>query len=696
MDIFSMVAKIALDTSGFSSGIGVAKDIFGDFTSFIGDGLRLVAGTTADFMRDVVQTGMGFDKQMSAVQAVLGREEGTVENMTRLRAFALDQAKDSIFTSEQAGEAYYYMGMAGWKSEQMMSGLPGVMALAAASGEDLGTVSDIVTDSITAFGLTADDVTPYVDLLAKTATNANTDVYRMGQTFQYVAPIAGAVGAEVDDVALAIGLMANSGIKGSKAGTALRNIFTRLSTDTDNARTTLEKMGVTIFDESGNMRDFGDILTEARAAWKGLNDEQSVSYAKTIAGQYGMAGWLSLMNASGDSVAYLTQQLANSKDAAQDMADVQLDNLWGDIQMLNSSLDVLKISIFDDVDGPLRDVVQFATGAVDRIRAAIDRWGLEGGLKQLAVEIENAGKYLEPIFTSLGQAAAPLVDTAMDAIIPRLFDAGKELAGGLLQGFGEGLTGAKNPLLGIAGSFLRGVFAKDISNGRGPLDLSKLLSEGKITAEIVPELKSTSIQEAIDAATAAGETTVTIDGIEFGTDEPADQIAKALGYVGLDAGKAIATDIGSEITKVDTKGMQGTITGAGRSTGKVLGSQIQQGLNSRSYSVNVKANVQYPSTTVRRHASATNVGHILNGAQVFGIDSAGVPQIGGDAGQEAVVGTSALQRMIRDAVRAGGNGGGGNYTINIYQQPGQSEQELVRTIQRLLIQAEREGGVAAR
>lgn len=674
MDLFSLVATLGLDTSGFTSGIGAAKGIFGDFTSAITSGLKMAGDATVDFMKDVVQTGMGFDKQMSAVQAVLGREEGTVENMTRLREFALDQAKDSIFTAEETAQAYYYMGMAGWKAEEMLDGLPGVLALAAASGEDLARTSDIVTDYITAFGLKAEDVSEFVDVLAKTATDSNTDVYKMGETFKYVASLAGAAGQDYKDFAVAIGLMANRGTKGSQAGTSLRSIMSRLATDTGNARTTLEKLGVQVFDTSGNMRDFGDITNEARAAWKGLNDEQSLSYAKSIGGQYGMTGWLNIMNATQEEADELAKSFDNATGAAEDMANTRLDNLWGDLQRFNSSLNVLKQSIFDDVKGPLRDVVQFATKALDRIKAAVDRWGLEGGFKQLAVEIENAGTYLEPIFTSLGQAAAPLVDTLINTIMPRLGEAGAKIAGGLLQGFGDTLAGSTNTNSSLIGTILGGVgyslnIVETIANWfKEGGSQGAAAAREELAASFDPTNPEYTPPDIFAWLNTGGDPTMIPDSITSALNDASDGIATA------------ATD------KIDDKGL---------ATGKVLGAEIQRGLNSRSYSVNVKANVQYPSTTVRRHASATNVGHILNGAQVFGIDSAGVPQIGGDAGQEAVVGTSALQRMIREAVRAG-NGRGANYTINIYQQPGQSEQELVRTIQRLLIQAEREGGVAAR
>lgn len=278
MDLFELSATIGLNTKSFMSGLDLAGQAFGAFADFV-----------IGFSKDVLETGLGFDKAMGSVQAVLGREEGTVENMNKLRQFAMEQARKSIFTTEEAADAYYYMGMAGWKSEQMQAGLPGIMALAAASGEDLARVSDIVTDSITAFGLTADDVTKYVDILAQTATNANTDVSRMGETFKYVAPVAGALGYDVEDVAITIGLLADAGIKGSMAGTTLRNIFTRIATNAGSTQKDLgaleimtRKLGVSFYDSEDKVRPWLEVLTEARKSWQGLSDAEMQEAAATF------------------------------------------------------------------------------------------------------------------------------------------------------------------------------------------------------------------------------------------------------------------------------------------------------------------------------------------------------------------------------------------------------------------------------
>lgn len=284
MDLFTLSASLGLNITNYETGIGKARRLLQQF-----------ATSVVDFGKDVVNTGMNFDKQMSAVQAVMGLTENTTENMgtmNKLRKEALEQARDSIFTSEEVATAYYYMGMAGWDAEQMMSGLPGVISLAAASGEDLKMTSDMVTDSLTAFGLGAGQATHFADVLAVTATNANTDVGRMQQTFKNLAPIAGSLGYSIEDVALSVGLIANSGIKGSQAGTALRNIFTRVATNAGSTSKTLgalqivtDKLGVSFYDAEGRARPWGEVLTDLRTAWNKL-DPSGVNEVTTAFGNF--------------------------------------------------------------------------------------------------------------------------------------------------------------------------------------------------------------------------------------------------------------------------------------------------------------------------------------------------------------------------------------------------------------------------
>lgn len=653
MDLFELLATLGIDTNPFISGITGAL-------SFALDAL-------VDFGKDVLKTGMGFDKEMSAVQAVLGSVEGTEENMIRLRAYALEQARDSIFTAEQTAEAYYYMGMAGWKTQEMLDGLPGIMALAAASGEDLGMVSDIVTDSLTAFGWEAGRAAEFADILAQAATNSNTDVKRMGETFKYIAPIAGSLGVEVEDVALSIGLLASQGIKGSMAGTALRNILVRLSTNAGETKKDLgaltiltEKLGVQFWDSSGKMRDFGDIIKESRVAWKGLTQEEQTYYAKQIGSQRGMAAWMALMNASTQDVEQLEYAFSNAEGAAQNMADVKLDNLWGDIQMFNSSLDVLKVALFDDVKSPLRDVVQYGTSALDRIRDAILEDGLIGGIRQLGTELRDFGEAYKDEFKALGEAIMPVLHEFINTITPAFVEMAGTLGSSFGAGLFEGLKGSVSdnwlsllfgdagPGLGLPGAYEQkhgGLFGSGISE--------------KISADAA-KLKE---ELAADIGTGDGITpnTIPLPKVEpiLDTDAMEQQFAEA----GTDGGDQLLANLPSpdEMIGMYPEIFANSIAEAGSDGGARAADQIQTALDSKAYYIDVIPNLIGIAGTIagfvaEKHAKSMSGGTILQGATVFGMNNQGQPMVGGEAGPEAIVGTGSLNRMIQSSVNGAMNG----------------------------------------
>ena len=226
------------------------------------------------------------------------------------------------FSASDSADAFKYMAMAGWDASQMMDGIAGIMDLAAASGEDLATTSDIVTDALTAFGLQASDSAHFADVLAQASSKSNTNVGLMGETFKYVAPVAGALGYSVEDTAVAIGLMANSGIKGSQAGTALRSTITRLAKPVGESKDAVEELGISITNADGTMKSLSQTMVELREKFAGLTEEQKAQYAAMLAGQEGMSGLLAIVNASDEDFQKLTDEINNSNGAAQDMADI--------------------------------------------------------------------------------------------------------------------------------------------------------------------------------------------------------------------------------------------------------------------------------------------------------------------------------------------------------------------------------------
>lgn len=283
-----------------------------------------------------------FEAGMSNVKALTG---ASAEEMNLLSEKAKELGADTKFSAQEAADAMGYMGMAGWNAQEMLSGMDGVLNLAAASGEDLAQVSDIVTDSLTAFGLQASDTARFSDVLAMAATKSNTNVALMGETFRYVAPVAGALKYTVEDTAIAIGLMANAGIKGSQSGTALRAMMTNLAKPTKQVQYYIDALGISLTDASGQVKPFNVLMGEMRGAFEDLTEAQKAENAAGIAGAEGMSGMLAIVNASEEDFESLTTNINNATGAAQRMAGIKMDNLNGDLELMNGSWEALDTTI---------------------------------------------------------------------------------------------------------------------------------------------------------------------------------------------------------------------------------------------------------------------------------------------------------------------------------------------------------------
>lgn len=310
-----------------------------------------------------------FDAGMSKVQAISG---ATGQELAQLRDKAKEMGAKTKFSASQSAEAFQYMAMAGWKTKDMLDGIEGVMNLAAASGEDLATTSDIVTDALTAFGLSAKDSTHFADVLAAASSNANTNVGMMGETFKYVAPVAGALKFSVEDVSTAIGLMANSGIKGSQAGTALRSLFTRMAKPTKQSAAAMKELGVSMTDQHGKMKDFNTIMGELRQGFSGLTEAEKAKYAADLAGQYGMSGLLAIVNTSEKDYNKLKDAIYNADGASQQMADTMMDNLPGALTLAKSALEGLGIRVGEVITPAVTKIVQVFTKFVAWLTNASD------------------------------------------------------------------------------------------------------------------------------------------------------------------------------------------------------------------------------------------------------------------------------------------------------------------------------------
>ena len=358
-DVGSAVGYLDLDISGFLAGLRSAQSE-ADTTSKniatkIGNNLQSAgksmtsAGSTLTKTVTTPVLGLGtaavkvtsdFESAMSKVSAISGATGGDLDALNQK---AQEMGAKTKFSATESAEAFTYMAMAGWKTEDMLDGIDGIMSLAAADGLDLATTSDIVTDALTAFGLSASDSGHFADVLAKASSNANTNVSMLGESFKYAAPVAGALGYSAEDTAVALGLMANAGIKGSQGGTALRGSLTRLIKPTDEAAALMEQYGLSMTNADGSMKSLGKVMNMLRDKLGGLTEAEQAQVAAQIFGQEAMSGMLAIINASDSDYAKLTDAIYDADGAAQQMADTMLDNFSGQLTLLKSALEGLAI-----------------------------------------------------------------------------------------------------------------------------------------------------------------------------------------------------------------------------------------------------------------------------------------------------------------------------------------------------------------
>ena len=341
-----------------------------------------------------VKTTADFDAQMSKVQAISG---ATGDEFDALREKAREMGAKTKFSASEAGAAFEYMAMAGWKTGDMLDGIEGIMSLAAASGEDLATTSDIVTDALTAFGLTAKDSGHFADILAAASSNANTNVSMMGETFKYAAPIAGALGYTAEDTALAIGLMANAGIKSSQAGTSLRKMMTELTGEIKISGDAIGDVVIQTTNADGSMRSFNDIIMDCRNAFSKLSESEKASTAEALVGKTAMSGFLAIMNASEADLNKLSSAIDNCDGSAEQMAATMQDNLNGQITILKSALQELAIQIGDALMPTVRNIVAKVQEFVEKLQQ------MDEGTRNTILRIAAFAAAIGPVLLVVGK-----------------------------------------------------------------------------------------------------------------------------------------------------------------------------------------------------------------------------------------------------------------------------------------------------
>lgn len=371
----------------------------GNKISSVGQKLLPVTGVVTGLGTAAVKTAADFDSAMSRVAAVSG---ATGSNFDSLRDKAREMGAKTKFSATEAADAMNYMAMAGWKTEDMLSGIEGVMYLAAASGEDLATTSDIVTDALTAFGLSAGDSGHFADVLAAASSNANTNVSMMGETFKYCAPVAGALGFSVEDTAEAIGLMGNAGIKASQAGTSMRSIMTNLTGDVKLSGAAIGDVTIATTNADGSMRSLSAILADCRVAFGGMTEAEKANNAEALVGKNAMSGFLALMNAAPEDIEKVSGAVNNCKDAAKKMADTMQDNLEGQLTILKSQLQELAISFGDLLMPAVRSIVSGLQGMVDVLNAMPD------GVKRVIMIVALLAAALSPVLIIIGKTLSAI------------------------------------------------------------------------------------------------------------------------------------------------------------------------------------------------------------------------------------------------------------------------------------------------
>jgi len=375
----------------------------------VGNKLMPVTAAIGGLGAAAVKIAADFDSSMSKVSAVSG---ATGTELDKLREKAREMGAKTKFSASEAAEAMNYMAMAGWKTGEMLDGIEGIMNLAAASGEDLATTSDIVTDALTALGLSASDSGHFADILAAASSNANTNVAMMGETFKYCAPVAGALGFSAEDTAEAIGLMANAGIKSSQAGTAMRTMLTNLTGEVTFAGNAFGELTVQTVNTDGSMRSLGDILTDCRAAFAQMSESERAANAEALVGKNAMSGFLAIMNAAPADIEKLNGAINNCDGTAERMAETMQDNLAGQLVILKSQLEELAISFGEILMPAIRQIVSWIQGFVDKLN------GMDEGTKKAIVTIALLVAAIAPVLIVIGKVVGA-VGTIM-TVIPQI------------------------------------------------------------------------------------------------------------------------------------------------------------------------------------------------------------------------------------------------------------------------------------
>jgi len=477
MSLMDVFVKVGADTSELESGLNKSKGLVSGLASGIGGAMKVagaaIAGATTavgGFAAASVKVGATFDSSMSQVAATMGV---TVDEIGELRDFAQQMGATTAFSATQAADALNYMALAGYTADEAMEALPNVLNLAAAGSMDLATASDMVTDAQSALGLTMEESTKLVDMMAKTSSKSNTSVQQLGDAILTVGGTANTLAGGTNELTTALGLLADNGIKGAEGGTKLRNVILSLSAPTDNAAAMLKDLGVETVDAAGNLRPLEEIMGDLGDSLDGLGTAERAEIINTVFNKQDIAAVNALLNTSADRWDELSEAIDDSQGAAEKMSKTQLDNLNGDITLFKSALEGAQILISDALTPSLRDFVNFGTSGITKISEGFKSGGLSGAMEAFGGVLSDG----------IGM---------ITKMLPDAIKAGMELLGAVGQGILDNTPQIVDAAVHIALMLVNGLISAAPKLGEGVIQLIKSLRDSfKDNAPVMQALGKT-------------------------------------------------------------------------------------------------------------------------------------------------------------------------------------------------------------
>lgn len=524
MNVFELGAKIGLDASAFRNGLQTAEGQMSAFGSAFKSGVSALANAAVtatkqaadaslNFVKTAVGVGAQFDTSMSQVAATMGK---TVDEIGELRDFAQKMGSETSFSASQAADALNYMALAGYDAGQSMNMLPTVLDLAAAGSIGLAEASDMVTDSQSALGLSMEETTVMVDQMAKASSKTNTSVAQLGSAILTVGGTAKNLKGGTQELTQVLGLLADNGIKASEAGTHLRNIMLAMNPTTDDAVAAWERLGVEAYDSSGSLRNLSDIFTDLNAAMEGMSDQEKTGLITDMFNKTDLSSVNALLATNAERWNEVSEAIGNSEGAAAQMAETQLDNLNGDVTLLQSAFEGLQIAVADKVIPVFRPFIQLVSQLMSSVTKIIKDGGSVNDVVKKVIEGVDGMRIrlmqiVEKIIPAIAEEAPKIIDTLIKEFTSKskkLFSLGLKV----LESIAKGIENNKEKIADTARSVIQ-MLTTFISNNLPPLlsaglDIILAVADAIITS--VPEL----IPAVIEVITTIADKLMDVDMIE--------------------------------------------------------------------------------------------------------------------------------------------------------------------------------------